>query len=97
MEYFREDEREQIEFKEEDEGPEIETLLDVHGADVEKDVKDDLEPKQREAWLPMLAGKKVTNPTSKLLFIGELFFFYVHFRPSLNPTNFHLHKRRCYR
>ena len=50
MEYFREDEREQIEAKEEKEGPEIETILDVHGADLEKDVKDDLEPKQREAW-----------------------------------------------
>ena len=97
MEYFREDEREQIEFKEEDEGPEIETLLDVHGADVEKDVKGDLEPKQREGWLPVQAGKKVTNPRSKLLFIGKLFLFCVYFLSSHNPTNFHLQKRRCYR
>ena len=93
-EYFREDEREQIEAKEEDEGPEIETILDVHGADVEKDVKDDLGPKQREAWLPVQAGKKWTNPTSKLLFIGKLFFFYLLLPLS---SNFHLQKRRCYR
>ena len=73
MEYFREDEKEQIEAKEEEEGPEIETILDVHGADVEEDVKDDLEPKQRQAWLPMQAGKEWTNPTSKLLLIGKLF------------------------
>ena len=97
MEYFREDEREQIEAKEEEEGPKIETRPDVHGADVEKDVKDDLEPKQREVWLPVQAGKKWTNPMSKLLFIGKLFFFYVHILPSLIPTNFHLQKRRCYR
>ena len=75
-EYFREDEREQIEAKEEEQGPEIETTLNVHGAD-EKPVKDDLEPKQKEAWLPMQARKAWTDPTSKPFFIGKLFFFYV--------------------